>query len=263
MQTHTLQADVIRVNGQVLAVGDEPEEQRQDLARLELLRQALVARALWPDEPLPEGEALDEPWSQRFEQSVDALLAIPMPDEAACRQRFEHHQPAFRQGRRVELVHVLYAVTPRVPVQALRARAEGRLKALLNDPNWAVKLAALAREESNCPSGQQGGQLGWVGPGEIAPELSSLLFPDSTSQPAPAAGLLPRVTTSRHGFHLLAVVSREDGSLPEFEALHDRIALDLWRRTRAIALEQLLQRLAAAADLEGVTLPASASALVQ
>ncbi|MGW8380125.1 peptidylprolyl isomerase [Streptomyces sp. ODS28] len=64
-------------------------------------------------------------------------------------------------------------------------------------------FAALARANSTCPSGQQGGDLGSFGPGQMVKEFDTVVFS------APLREVQGPVQT-QFGFHLLEVTSRED-----------------------------------------------------
>ncbi|KZN28753.1 peptidylprolyl isomerase [Pseudoalteromonas luteoviolacea] len=64
-------------------------------------------------------------------------------------------------------------------------------------------FAALAKEFSNCPSGQDGGALGEFGPGMMVPEFDKVVFS------APLNEVQGPVQT-QFGFHLLEVTSRQD-----------------------------------------------------
>ena len=64
---------------------------------------------------------------------------------------------------RARVRHILFAVTPGVDVVALRNRAEAALLDVrCHDDGEADRFAGAARELSNCPSGAQGGDLGWL-----------------------------------------------------------------------------------------------------
>ena len=55
----------------------------------------------------------------------------------------------------------------------IRSQAEQTLNELLRQPD---RFDAVAREMSNCPSGQHGGNLGQLGRGETVPEFERVLF---------------------------------------------------------------------------------------
>jgi len=64
-------------------------------------------------------------------------------------------------------------------------------------------FADVARENSTCPSGAKGGDLGQFGPGMMVKEFDQVVFS------APVNSLEGPVKT-QFGYHLLEVTSRED-----------------------------------------------------
>lgn len=64
-------------------------------------------------------------------------------------------------------------------------------------------FATLARQHSSCPSGQQGGDLGEFGKGQMVPEFDSVVF---TS----ALNTVHGPVKTDFGYHLLEVTSRTD-----------------------------------------------------
>lgn len=255
-------APVAAVNGIALhGAGESPDpESLRQRACTELLRQAAQqAGLLAADAPA----ALDGVCSVAASEAIEALLArelqLPEPDETAC-QRFHAAHPArFSQGERVLARHLLLAVTPGVDVDALRQRGEQLLVALRCGD--AAAFAQAAREFSNCPSGADGGDLGWLQRGDCAPEFAAALFGQDDGQAH--TGVLPRLVSSRFGFHIVRVEGREPGQLPPYEAVRGAIRQTLQQRAYVTALRHLLQRLAGAARLDGVALDAAESPLLQ
>ena len=64
-------------------------------------------------------------------------------------------------------------------------------------------FADVAREHSQCPSGQEGGALGEFSPGQMVPEFDQVVFSGEVNQ------VLGPVKT-QFGYHLLEVTSRTD-----------------------------------------------------
>ncbi|HNN33827.1 MAG TPA: peptidylprolyl isomerase, partial [Ottowia sp.] len=154
--------------------------------------------------------------------------------------------------------HILFAVTPGVDVNALRQRAEAcLLDVRCATPDSQDRFATAARSTSNCPSGAEGGNLGWLTSRECAPELAGEIFGK------PEIGVLPRLVHSRFGLHVVEVLAREPGVEPPFEAVKSAVAQALRQQAFATALRQYLQLLAAGATLVGVDLDAATSPLVQ
>ncbi len=238
---------ILSVNGIAVAVeaGHPPEL----AAARELLRQRAVAIGLL--EPAAEDEAA-------VDAAIEALLerevATPIPTEAECRRYYEQNRQEFESGDLVNARHILFQITPQVNVPHMRARAERTLNELLAEPD---RFAALAAELSNCPSGQQGGNLGQIGRGDTVPEFEQALF-----KLAPP-GILRELVKTRYGFHIVAIDRRISGKLVPFETVRERVAERLAAAVEEKALRQYVSVLAGQAEVEGVDLAASASPLVQ
>lgn len=196
--------------------------------------------------------------SAAIEQLLDRELTLPEPSEEACQRYHDAHPATHAQGERAHLRHVLFAVTPGVDVKQLRLRAEALLIELRCADDGGKKFAEAAAQWSNCPSGQQGGDLGWLTRADCAPEFAREVFGGGAE-----IGVLARLVHSRFGLHVVEVVAREPGQQPAFEEVRQAIALTLRQQAWVNALRQYLQVLAGAAVLEGVTLDAAETPLVQ
>lgn len=248
------------VNGVPLqGAGESPDlEQLRQRAYSELLRQAAQRQGLLAVGDLPSLDGvLSETASAAIEALLEGEIRIPEPDEAACRRYFDAHAARFAEGERVQASHILFAVTPGVDVDALRQRAEGLLVRLRCEDQAA--FAAAATEQSNCPSGADGGELGWLARGDCVPEFSAALF----AQDRAGAGVLPRLVSSRFGFHIVRVEAREPGEAQPFEAVAAAIAQTLRQQAYVTALRQYLNLLAGEAVLQGIALEAADSPLLQ
>jgi len=145
-------------------------------------------------------------------------------------------------------------VTPAVRIPEIRARAEQTLNELLREPK---RFAAVAAEMSNCPSAQQGGNLGQISRGDTVPEFERALF---RLQPT---GILRELVKTRHGFHIVAIDQRIPGATLPFEAVRDRVAERLKAGVEERALRQYVSILAGQAKVTGLDLQSATSPLVQ
>jgi peptidyl-prolyl cis-trans isomerase C len=257
----TLPDTVARVNGVALhAVGDAlDDEALRQRACTELLRQEAMRRGLLsPGDAANNDGSTSEAASAAIEALLDAELQIPEPSEDACRRHFDAQPSRYRIGDRVHARHVLFAVTPGVDVRRLRDRAEAALLQLrVRRDGEADAFPGVAAELSNCPSGAQGGDLGWLTRDDCAPEFARELFDGAE------VGVLPRLVHSRFGLHVVEVLAREAGRGPDFDAVRGAVALTLRQQSFVSALRQYLQVLAGEARLEGVALDAADTPLVQ
>ena len=252
--------EIARVNGVALNGPHErlEEEALRQRACTELLRQAAQQAGLLPASDVPGAEgAVSVEASDAIERLLERELSVPDPSEDACRRYHEAHPVAHAQGERAQLRHVLFAVTPGVDVKQLRLRAEALLIELRCADDGGAQFARAAAQWSNCPSGQQGGELGWLTRADCAPEFAREVFGGNE------IGVLARLVHSRFGLHVVEVVARDPGRQPAFEEVRPAVALTLRQQAWVNALRQYLQLLAGAAAVEGVALDAASSALVQ
>lgn len=224
----------------------------------ELLRQAAQRAGMLDagDVAATDG-SISEAAADAIERLLDSALAIPAADDAACRRHFAAHATRFASGERVRLRHILFAVTDGVDVVALRRRAETALLDVRCAGPECDAFATAARELSNCPSGAAGGDLGWLGAADCAPEFAREIFGKSER------GVLPRLVHSRFGLHVVEVLERVPGVMPAYEDVSAAVARALHRQAYATALHQYLRVLASSARVEGVDLAVSDSPLVQ
>jgi peptidyl-prolyl cis-trans isomerase C len=247
------------VNGVPLAYPQEllDDEILRQRACTELLRQAAIVAGLLSDEdPAPLQGAITDDASRPSRCCSTSALQLPEPTDEACRRHHAANLPRYARGERAQVRHVLFAVTPGVDVNALRQRAEACLLDLRCDAG-GTRFGDVARSTSNCPSGAEGGELGWLRAEDCAPELAKELLGHAE------IGVLPRLVATRFGLHVVEVLAREPGTQPPYEAVRSAVAQALRQQAFATALRQYLQLLAGQADVRGVDLEAAASPLVQ
>lgn len=260
---------VARVNGVALHAPDQwPDaDTLRERAWAELLRQRAVALGVWRDESTQAptlAPVLNEAQRQRIEDMLLQEVPYRDPDEAECLRYFTAHKNHFVTGQALHLRHILFAVTPGVDVHALRVRAENALLELSRKHAAPKHFESLAAQLSNCPSGAQGGDLGWITPDDCAPELANELF-DQTDVRC-GMGIHPRLVHTRFGFHIIDVQARRKGKIPSFADVRESVRAQLRVQARAVALRHYMQQLMAQAQIEGVALEGageSASPLIQ
>ncbi len=229
------------------AVNGVPVGDRLGAVR-ELLRQRGIALGFIG------ADAADKVLEDGIEALLEREVKTPEPTTDECRRFYAQNQADFTAGELVFARHILFAVTPGVPVVPLRSKAEQTLAELRQHPE---RFAERARELSNCPSGQHDGNLGQLSRGECAPEFEKAIFGST------ATGVLARLVNTRYGFHIVAIDGRVAGQLVPFEAVHERIAAHLAEEVGRKALEQYVTVLAGKADVQGVDLNPASSPLIQ
>lgn len=252
-----------RINGIALhPQGQRPlEDELRERAYAELLRQRAVAQGLLAPHAGDLAPELGEAERLVLEAMVDAQVHSPEPQEEECQRYHQAHTAQFTVGQALHVRHILFAVTPGINVQALAVHAEKALLELSHKDTAPGRFAQLAAELSNCPTSAQGGDLGWIGPQDCAPELAKELFHQPHHQGS--VGVHPMLVHSRFGFHIVEVLERRAGVQPSYAEVQERIARQLAMQSRARALHQYMALLAGDAELEYIALDAADSPLVQ
>jgi peptidyl-prolyl cis-trans isomerase C len=237
----------VSVNG--VEVGARPEASDELSAARELLRQRAVAVGILDAASTDEGTI-----DQAIEELLEREVVTPVPTDEECRRYYDSHPREFESGDLVHARHILFQVTPSVRIPEIRARAEETLNALLREPE---RFAAVAAEMSNCPSGQQGGNLGQIGRGDAAPEFEKAIFRLGPT------GLMRELVKTRHGFHIVAIDQRIPGKRLPFDLAREEIAERLRATVEEKALRQYVSVLAGKADVQGADLNGTQIPLVQ
>ena len=81
--------------------------------------------------------------------------------------------------------------------------SEDACQALKSEIEAGADFADIARQHSNCPSGQRGGDLGKFGRGMMVPEFDKVVF-------SAEVGTVQGPVQTQFGYHLIEVTSRED-----------------------------------------------------
>lgn len=176
---------------------------------------------------------------------LDDEIDIAAPSTELCRRIYDTQRSRFTSPALVEAAHILIAPQGEEAAhwEAARLTALNLAQTLTDQPG---QFAALARSLSNCPSGEVGGSLGQLGPGEVVGEieqaLSALLPGQVLSQPV----------RSRFGWHVLKLDRRMEGRELPFDYVEDKIRLHLESRAWTAAATRYVSELAQRARSHGV-----------
>ncbi len=236
----------VSVNGVPVSTEGWPTEQMA--AVFELLRQHAMAQELVAH------DADDDTVAKALETLLEQEVEVPEPDVEECRRYYELHKDRYRSGELVHARHILFQIAPGVPVANVLSVAEAMHAELMQNPEV---FAERARKNSNCPSSEQGGNLGQLQRGQTVPEFEKAVFGSKET------GVLSELVKTRHGFHIVCVDERIRGEQLPFEAVADAVAKQMRAGAEQHAISQYVRVLAGQADIEGIELEAVGSPLVQ
>lgn len=206
-----------------------PEQSRAGAARAlvvrELLRQE-VQRLGLAGQIQPGGLETEEEASIRV--LLEREIEDRVPSEDDCRRYYAQNRERFHAPDRIRVRHILLGapaddVTGRIQANSQGERLIGELKAA------PVLFADFAMRYSDCPSKEQGGELGWLQRGQTTPEFDRQIF-------RLRAGIAAFPVESRWGYHVVSVDELQPGEALEFDEVHTQISdyLELQVRQREL-----------------------------
>ena len=177
---------------------------------------------------------------------VDKLVAqatagVAEPTEADIEQHFAEHKAEFAKGERVLAQHIL--ITPDGDSDHSRQEAHDKVTAILERVRNGASFSDEAAAHSMCPSGADGGSLGWFGRGMMVPEFDTAAFTMNV-------GEVSDIIETQFGYHIIQKTDHEQSGEAEFDDVREQIR-DLIRHTRrGAAMTAYVAELKAKANIE-------------
>ena len=181
----------------------------------------------------------------REELVADATKDVSVPSEEDCEKYYSEHREMFKEPPQVRASHILVKTEggdeeakskARAKIDAIRARVTGEI-------NVEQAFADAARENSDCPSGQEGGDLGWFGPGQMVPEFDKAAFEMKVDE-------ISDVVETQFGFHILRKTGEKPGGEKSFDEVKGSLKEALAREAKNAAFGRFMGELRANAKIE-------------
>ncbi len=180
---------------------------------------------------------------KRVDKLVEqATSGTEEPTEADIEKYFADHKAEFSKGEQVLAQHIL--VTPDGDSQTSKSEAYEKISAIRERIASGVKsFESEAAEHSTCPSGKEGGSLGWFGRGMMVKEFDSEAF-------AMEIGEISGIIETQFGYHIIKKTDHEKGGETNFVDARDQIR-DLIRHSRrGAAMTAYVEELRSKATIE-------------
>lgn len=118
---------------------------------------------------------------------------------------YQAHGSEFEQPRRVHVAHILARVPP-VGGSEAENQAKAKIAAAIKRAQAGEDFAKLAKEVSeDTANAAQGGDLGFVGPGELVPQFEQAAFALKKGEISPAPVRTP------FGYHAIKILDTKEG----------------------------------------------------
>ena len=163
-----------------------------------------------------------------------AGVADPSEDEVA--KFYEAHKQEFVVQPQVLCQHILVKGSDDKALDKIKEIRE-RIVSGKSD------FAAEAKEHSDCPSGAEGGSLGWFGRGMMVPEFDKVAFEMKK-------GEVSGVVSTQFGYHIIYKADEKGGGQQTLVDVHDQIKDLLRHEARGRAMDAFVAELKANAKIE-------------
>ncbi len=186
---------------------------------------------------------------QQFRQdlSIQKLIndqvveAVKVPEEDV-RAFYDGHPEHFEQSAQVQARHILLKVEPDAD-DAQKQAAREKLTDIQAQLKDGGDFAELASTHSDCPSGQQGGDLGYFGKGQMVQPFEAAAF-------TLEAGETSDIVETRFGYHLIQVLDSKPGSTVSYDDSKERIEQFLKKDQVQKEVESYVSKLRGEAKVE-------------
>ncbi len=177
------------------------------------------------------------------EQLFDKRTASVKPvSEQDARAFFENNEERFAQPERVKASHILLTVN-KDDSDATRAQKKAEAQRILGELKKGADFAETARKFSDCPSKQQGGDLGFFERGRMVPDFEKVAF-------GLKKGQMSGVVETQFGYHIIKAVDRAAASTVPFDEAKQNIMQYLTEQQKQQALTSYFDSLRGASDIQ-------------
>lgn len=231
----------------------------QMIARELFLQQAIAEKVVVPDEDIES--ALSEAQQHGVTIPTDALRKlikddlminktieaniiskIVVPDKEV-EDFYNSQKEVFKQPEQIEARHILIKVNP-TDTQEVKDNALKKIKDILAEVKEGKKtFAELAKEHSECPSGPNGGDLGYFGRGQMVPGFENAAFALKT-------GEISDVVETQFGYHIIKVEDRKESRTIPLAEVKEDIKKNIEGQQGNQKIEEWLKELKSKATIE-------------
>ncbi len=180
-----------------------------------------------------------------IQKFIDQVLAPQITiSEEAKRAFYAQNKDRLQIPERRRVRHIMLLAS-RDAAEDIRARANGRAKALRARLGGEADFAAMAREHSeDKSSSEDGGELGWVVRSGQRPEFEAAAF--SLREPGEISG----VVETAAGFHILQLVESQPARARSYEETEEQIGKHLKDGEMQRAVQRQVETLRGRAQIE-------------
>ncbi|MCP4681259.1 MAG: peptidylprolyl isomerase [Desulfobacterales bacterium] len=139
---------------------------------------------------------------------------IQISDEES-KTYYNSNPASFKKPEQVNARHILIKVDPKAD-KSVKAEARKKIGDIRKKLEQGEAFATLAKEHSQCPSSEKGGDLGYFPRGKMVKPFDEAVF-------ALKPGELSDVVETRFGYHLIKAIDKKTESTTSYEDVKERL----------------------------------------
>lgn len=173
---------------------------------------------------------------------AQACSSVPEPTEEEVVAYYEAHKGDFTEPEQVLCQHILVK-TAEDDLPEAKSAAFEKIRAIRERVVAGGDFAEEAKKNSDCPSGAEGGSLGWFGRGMMVPEFDQAAF-------SMKKGDVSDIVTTQFGYHIIYKAGEKGGGEQTLVDVHDQIKDLLRHEARGQAMDRFVAELRENAKIE-------------
>lgn len=138
---------------------------------------------------------------------------------------YEKNKEKYKQAEEVKASHILIKVELNDTEEVKKEKLE-KIKNILNQlKENKISFSEAAKNNSDCPSAQSGGDLGWFGKNQMVKEFEEAAFNGGK-------GLYPEIVETKFGYHIINVEDKKEEGYKALEELKDTLKSDILEKRK-------------------------------
>jgi peptidyl-prolyl cis-trans isomerase C len=162
------------------------------------------------------------------------------------RDFYEQNPTYFKRPEQIKASHILLKTEP-ADNEKTKADKKAKLEVINARLKKGEDFATLAKDNSDCPSKTQGGDLGYFGRGQMAKPFEDAAF-------ALKVGELSPIVETQFGYHIIKLAEKKPASTVPFDEVKEKIKEQLTRKKIQTEVALMIEKLKEKAKIEKVTL---------
>lgn len=191
------------------------------------------------EQSLKEQFAMEIVLRKLVEHEVASKITLG-PDDA--KNFYDQNPEMFKTPEMVRASHILVKVEENASPED-KAKALAKIKGIQKRVQGGEDFAVVAKEVSDCPSKENGGDLNFFQRGQMVGPFENAAF---SLKP----GQMSDIVETEYGYHLIKVTDRKDAGVSSFAEMEPRIEQHLKSEKVSQQLGQYVNQLKTAAKIE-------------